>query len=562
RETNNSSQAIRFGVSEDGEHFYPLNANDPVITQTGGTFNCRDPYLFRGQDGYYYIIATDQTYHNGGWGKLTSTLVLWRSRDLVNWSDETHIDIHDVEGCGQDDRINYAWAPQVIWDEVENKYMIYFAFLDDKHTETDYGYNRQMMYYCYATNLFDVSTWEEPQCLYDPGMSSAAIDGDIICQDDVFYMFFKDETRGGICLATSDCVNGPYSFVGKFDSGSVDSGALEGCQVYKVGNDYYLVADRYAQNGHFAIYNLGDDLSAINETSGLISVSDGNPVSVVDAKDGFVKLEARHGSFTPISKAQYTALVNEYGVSTNEDITYHFSSGYEFVNATNNAGDMVNNYLGMLDGGNLINYFIKGDQAAGHHGRVVCQKGSGYVGLNQACAFINEDDVRKMFLDNVYTVTFEYTRLRDSGTDNAVIFSIATDSTEYICLKANGEFYVNGDKKETATIKDFIQYSFAIVSDGTNITLVQDGTIIWSGAATITFPTSGTRYASIGGNDTTGLFNAKAIYSKLRFRNYAISTTQAQGETAFRAPIWNYNEGTDDNIDGRNNVKTTSSSIA
>lgn len=50
---NTSEQKIRFAVSDDGYNFTAVNGNQPVAEQTTGTGCARDPYLFRGQDGYY-----------------------------------------------------------------------------------------------------------------------------------------------------------------------------------------------------------------------------------------------------------------------------------------------------------------------------------------------------------------------------------------------------------------------------------------------------------------------------------------------------------------------------
>ena len=54
---NTSEQKIRFAVSDDGYNFTAINGNRPVAKQTTGTGCARDPYLFRGQDGYFYMVA-------------------------------------------------------------------------------------------------------------------------------------------------------------------------------------------------------------------------------------------------------------------------------------------------------------------------------------------------------------------------------------------------------------------------------------------------------------------------------------------------------------------------
>ena len=59
--TGNSveEQRINMAISSDGYRFQALNDNKPIIDQKLGTECCRDPYILKGQDGCYYIIATD-----------------------------------------------------------------------------------------------------------------------------------------------------------------------------------------------------------------------------------------------------------------------------------------------------------------------------------------------------------------------------------------------------------------------------------------------------------------------------------------------------------------------
>ena len=54
-------ERIHFAVSTDGYNFEPLNQNEPVIFQTLGKQSVRDPYILRGEDGYFYIITYDRS---------------------------------------------------------------------------------------------------------------------------------------------------------------------------------------------------------------------------------------------------------------------------------------------------------------------------------------------------------------------------------------------------------------------------------------------------------------------------------------------------------------------
>ena len=95
-------EQLRFAVSEDAQNWYALNGNRPVIasdsiSESGGI---RDPHILRGEDGCYYIVATDMHTFDPkqGWG-ANPGIVLLKSKDLVNW---THAKIN--EGLEQEFR--------------------------------------------------------------------------------------------------------------------------------------------------------------------------------------------------------------------------------------------------------------------------------------------------------------------------------------------------------------------------------------------------------------------------------------------------------------------------
>ena len=108
-------ERLHFAVSENGYDFRPLNNNEAVITQTKGKKCVRDPYAFRGVDGRVYIVGTDMKCEEG-W-ESNHALVTWCSDDLINWTDETIIDICDLGEKYKN--TTRAWAPQAMWDEKE-----------------------------------------------------------------------------------------------------------------------------------------------------------------------------------------------------------------------------------------------------------------------------------------------------------------------------------------------------------------------------------------------------------------------------------------------------------
>ena len=205
----NLMEQLRFAVSEDAQNWYALNGNRPIIasdsiSESGGI---RDPHILRGEDGCYYIVATDMHVFDPkqGWG-ANPGIVLLKSKDLVNW---THSKINLARDWSEHFGDAYwVWAPQTIYDHKAKKYMIYFTLQrNDRKT--------LITYYAYANK--DFTAFEsEPKVLFSAKYGS--IDNDIIYKDGVYHLFYKGNTKdengkeikNGIQQATSKKLTGPY----------------------------------------------------------------------------------------------------------------------------------------------------------------------------------------------------------------------------------------------------------------------------------------------------------------------------------------------------------------
>ena len=205
----NLMEQLRFAVSEDAQNWYALNDNKPIIasdsiSESGGI---RDPHILRGEDGCYYIVATDMHTFDPkqGWG-ANPGIVLLKSKDLVNW---THAKINLSKDWSKNFGDAYwVWAPQTIYDRKARKYMIYFTLQrNDRKT--------LITYYAYANK--DFTAFEsEPKVLFAAKYGS--IDNDIIYKDGVYHLFYKGNTKdangkeikNGIQQATSKKLTGPY----------------------------------------------------------------------------------------------------------------------------------------------------------------------------------------------------------------------------------------------------------------------------------------------------------------------------------------------------------------
>ncbi len=244
----NLMEQLRFAVSEDAQNWYALNGNRPIIasdsiSESGGI---RDPHILRGEDGCYYIVATDMhTYDpKQGWG-ANPGIVLLKSQDLVNW---THAKINLSKDWSEHfSDAFWVWAPQTIYDRKARKYMIYFTLQrNDRKT--------LITYYAYANK--DFTAFEsEPKVLFSAKYGS--IDADIIEKDGVYHLFYKGNTKdangreinNGIQQATSKKLTGPYKEDFKYiDAYAGTRTSVEGSGVFKLNgrDEYILMYDLYS----------------------------------------------------------------------------------------------------------------------------------------------------------------------------------------------------------------------------------------------------------------------------------------------------------------------------
>ncbi|MBR3815758.1 MAG: glycoside hydrolase family 43 protein [Clostridia bacterium] len=277
-------ERLHFAVSKDGYNFTALNANKPVITQTKGKKCVRDPYVFKGQKGAYYIIGTDMRCEEG-W-ESNHALISWKSDDLVNWYDEALIDIKELGEDYAD--TTRAWAPQAMWDESAGKYMIYWAHSTKRH-------NTAGLYYAYSDDLKAI---DEPRPLYcREGIQT--IDGDIAYnpKDGLYYLYFKHDEDQTIAYVTSEKLNGPYE--DKPTVVSLAPSGVEGSQLYPInGTDtYIMIMDEYGK-GRFFMQQTQDFRSFLP----------------VDRKDYTMDFSPRHGSITAISDEEYDRLIKAFGL--------------------------------------------------------------------------------------------------------------------------------------------------------------------------------------------------------------------------------------------------------
>ena len=302
-------QTIHLAVSDDGYNFKALNNNEAIINQTKGTGCVRDPYIFKAVDtegkDCYYIVATDMDAMQG-WTS-NHAIIFWKSYDLVNWEDEYVLDFRNFEGW---EGCNRAWAPQVIYDEEEGKYMLYLALSTWDDPNTELNEDNAQHYYLYTE---DFKNFTAPEYLYgrrsevvtrEDGSSFTGIqciDGDMIYdeKDGLYYLFFKEDLTQKIAYVTAESASGPFD--GEYTICSLNWWGVEGSTMYRINgtNAWMMIMDEYSEGTFFA--QMTRDFK--------------NYRQVQRSRYSVNQLRPRHGSVVSISIDEYNSLINAYGVA-------------------------------------------------------------------------------------------------------------------------------------------------------------------------------------------------------------------------------------------------------
>ena len=229
-------EAVRFAISTDGYNYRTLNNNEAVIdsrkiSSTGGV---RDPHILRCQDGKtFYMVLTDMV-SGKGWDS-NRAMVLLKSTNLTDWTSSI---VNIQQKYAGQENLKRVWAPQTIYDEAAQKYMVYWSM--------QYTGGTDIIYYAYANTEFtDIEG--EPKVLFMPKNKLSCIDGDIVYKDGIYHLFYKTEGSGnGIRKATTPSLtSGQWIESEEYKQQTKD--AVEGAGTFKLNHSdtYILMYDVY-----------------------------------------------------------------------------------------------------------------------------------------------------------------------------------------------------------------------------------------------------------------------------------------------------------------------------
>ncbi|UBD67883.1 glycoside hydrolase family 43 protein [Bacteroides sp. BFG-257] len=239
-------EQLRFGISSDAINWYALNNNEPIIasdtiSQTGGI---RDPYIMRGEhEEAFYMVATDMFTFKNGWGHNPG-IIMMKSDNLIDW-EHSVIDLAKAYP-NNFQNIQWVWAPQVVYDPDEKKYLVYFTIRFKGEENLDF--------YCAYANKKFTAFINEPTLMFRARYG--AIDGDIVYKDGTYHLFYKGNTKdengkeykNGIQQATSKSLKGPWIEDFKYlDVYAETPTVVEGSSIFKLNNSdtYILMYDLY-----------------------------------------------------------------------------------------------------------------------------------------------------------------------------------------------------------------------------------------------------------------------------------------------------------------------------
>lgn len=274
---NNGEDGLHLAFSNDGYTWTPLHNDSSFLKPTAGKDKLmRDPCIIKGPDGLFHMVWT-VSWNEKGIGYASS-------RDLLTWSDQRYIPVMDHEPS----TLN-CWAPEIIFDENQSKYIIYWAStIPGKFPLTegkgDDKYNHRMYY----TSSTDLKSFNNTRLLYDPGFN--CIDATIVKDGKQYMMFLKDETlepvKKNLRIAFSKKIDGPY---GTATVPFTDSW-VEGPTVTKLNDQWVVYFDQYTKGKMGAV--VSSDLKTWKDISDQMHFPSG----------------VRHGTIFKITRTQFELL--------------------------------------------------------------------------------------------------------------------------------------------------------------------------------------------------------------------------------------------------------------
>ncbi|MEV4799735.1 glycoside hydrolase family 43 protein [Nonomuraea sp. NPDC049421] len=296
-----NGEQIYLAHSDDGLHWTDLNNGQLVLRSTIGTRGVRDPSIVRSPSGdRYWIVATDLriaggTSWNDAANRGSTSLVVWESRDLVNWSAPWLINVAGaIPGAGN------AWAPEAIYNAATGDYVLYWATNSARN-----GVTKHRIWYVRTSDFRSFTT---PQLYIERGGTQGLIDTQIIEVPNSVggHRYYRASADGHITIEAADSILGTWTTLGNLSHMGISNGTGGGTVVegpmwarFNERDEWALWLDQFATGrGYMPITSTG-----LGSTRNFRTRSD-------YAMGGNRK---RHGSILNLTAAEESRVLGRWG---------------------------------------------------------------------------------------------------------------------------------------------------------------------------------------------------------------------------------------------------------
>ena len=321
-----TGEQIYLAHSTNGLNWTDLNNGSPVLLSTIGTRGVRDPALVRSPAGdRYWIIATDLRIASGtSWSDAanrgSTSLVVWESTDLVNWSAPRLMNVAGgIAGAGN------AWAPEAIFNPATNDYVVYWATNSARN-----GVTKHRIWYVRTS---DFRGFTAPQLFIERGGTQGIIDTQIVEVPGSVggFRYYRASADGHITIEAANSVLGSWTTLGNLSHMGISNGTGGGNVVegpmwaqFNGRNEWNLWLDQFATGrGYMPITssNLGSTQNFRTRTDygmGTNRKRHGSILNLTAAEQS--RVLARWGTSTPVNRIQSFNFQDRYVRHVNFDV--------------------------------------------------------------------------------------------------------------------------------------------------------------------------------------------------------------------------------------------------
>lgn len=242
-------ESLHLALSTDGRHWTPLNNNQPIWEQ-----QMRDPYVRRGPDGLWRLLATGGGKRNDR-EQVGPSCLYATSKNLIHWQVEDTLPLMKEARNEVGALARNIWAPEWFYDNTTKEYLLFWS-----SSFEDAGWKKSRLYY---SKTRDWKTFTPAKVLFAPSYS--VIDGTLLEHKGTYYLYHKEEEFGvktgerrAIRVATAKNLTGPYTIrEGHLNKGQIVPVITEGPTVMKdpIKPGWLLLYDFPMANGFGASYS-------------------------------------------------------------------------------------------------------------------------------------------------------------------------------------------------------------------------------------------------------------------------------------------------------------------